>query len=566
VKHLIRFCAVLLFAACVCLSGCDKGENPNVEDTFVPTEITLVENGTTAYTIVYAKDDVVDYKSIAEDVQRQIQKYMGVKPEIVMCGADQMPAENCILIGPTTFAESASAVEGLRFHDYVLRTDGTHLVFGVLGAKGASNAMDILIDRIAAYDKTSEESFRLSLNERGLFDGYSFNTFTVDGTPLKDFAIVYGKSSTEAAAVALQQELMENYGYRLPVSRDMDTDPAAHEILVGFTRREASGKVEEPTDALSYTWAVVDGNLVLKTAGAHSLDRAAETASNAFSSLGKDVALENGYTAEGSVHKPPIKDGTLSEGADVRVMSSNVLADLYVTDREALPFVTDRSEMYFAALEYYQPAVIGVQEFDKSWWSEWNNYAHKDQYKVITANNPNIKGEKYLTAIIYRTDLLEMEEGDIVHYTKYNNYRGRVMNWGLFKVKETGERFIFLNTHWDVNAYDEDGNVAQLGYRADQSKEVRDMVLKLRDEYGLPVICTGDWNLWEKDQIMVSMLKKTDMVNARQVLYPGYGRYIDMILTDKDVSVLRWEELAYNSKPDLGSDHAWLIADLKFPD
>ena len=62
---------------------------------------------------------------------------------------------------------------------------------------------------------------------------------------------------------------------------------------------------------------------------------------------------------------------------------------------------------------------------------------------------------------------------------------------------------------------------------------------------------------------MVGMLKKTDMVNARQVLTPGYGRYIDMILTSKDVTVLSWKEIAYNKTPDLGSDHAWLISDLK---
>ncbi len=570
-KRSFRWIMACVLLSCVIFTGCTGKENPDTppdisqtpeQQTFAPSQITLIENGGSAYTIVYADESGADYRSIAVDVQRQIEKYTGIKLPMSRDGSTGAPTENCILVGPTSFAQSTAVCGGMRAHDYTVRTDGTHLVFGVIGEKAAGNALDVLIDAIVDYDETSASPLVLSLNKSVQFAGYRLRSFTVEGVSLSEFAIVYGKNENAEAALAVQAQMFDAYGYLLPVYMDWEADPTGHEILVGETKRPASKSVAAPTDALGYAWSVSDGNLVLKSAGLHSLIRGAGLTADHFAALGKDVALENGYTAAGTIHKP-VWEAAWAEGADIRVMSANVLADLYVTDREALPYVTERSEMYFAALDYYQPIIVGVQEFDASWFREWNNYSHKDQYEIVTASNENIKGEKYLTAIIYRSDLLEMDAGDIVHYTKYNNYRGRVMNWGVFRVKATGERFIFLNTHWDVDAHDADGNVTQLGYRAEQGQEVTEMVLKLQQEYGLPVICTGDWNLWEKDAIMVGMLKKTDMVNARQVLTPGYGRYIDMILTSKDVTVLSWKELAYNKKPDLGSDHAWLISDLK---
>lgn len=571
-KRSFRWIMACVLLSCVIFTGCTGKENPDTppdtsqtpeQQGFAPSQITLIENGGSAYTIVYADESGADYRSIALDVQRQIEKYTGVKLPMSRDGSSGAPSENCILVGPTSFAQSTAVCGGMRAHDYTVRTDGVHLVFGVIGEKAANNALDVLIDAIKGYDKNGEAPLVLSLNESYTYTDYRLRSFTVNGVPLEKFSIVYGKDDAAEAALDVQQQIFDAYGSLLPIYMDWEKDPEGPEIIIGETKRPAAKAVDAPADALEYAWSVSEGNLILKSAGLHSLKRAALQMASHFAALGKDIALEDGHTSSANLHRPPVKDATLAEGADIRVMSSNVLADLYVTDREALPYVTERSEMYFAALDYYQPIIVGVQEFDASWFREWNNYSHKDQYEIVTASNENIKGEKYLTAIIYRSDLLEMDAGDIVHYTKYNNYRGRVMNWGVFRVKATGERFIFLNTHWDVDAHDADGNVTQLGYRAEQGQEVTEMVLKLQQEYGLPVICTGDWNLWEKDAIMVGMLKKTDMVNARQVLTPGYGRYIDMILTSKDVTVLSWKELAYNKKPDLGSDHAWLISDLK---
>ena len=81
-----------------------------VQDAFTPSEITLIENGGSAYTIVYADGNGADYRSIAVDGQRQIEKYTG--GELPMCrdGSTGMPTENCILVGPTSFAQSNARV------------------------------------------------------------------------------------------------------------------------------------------------------------------------------------------------------------------------------------------------------------------------------------------------------------------------------------------------------------------------------------------------------------------------------------------------------------------------
>jgi hypothetical protein len=303
---------------------------------------------------------------------------------------------------------------------------------------------------------------------------------------------------------------------------------------------------------------------VLKAAGIHSLIRGAGQTADHFAALGKEIALENGYTAAGTIHKPAW-DAAWADGADIRVMCANVLADTYIVDWDAYPHVMYRSEMFFAALEYYQPAIIGAQEFDTDWWREWNKYAHKDLYAIHTADNPRVSGEKYLSNIIYRTDLLEMEEGDNIYYKEYGNGRCRVMCWGVFKIKATGERFIFLNTHWDVQGKDANGNKIP-DHRQAQAKEAAEMIRSLVDKYNLPLIATADWNTQESDSIMVNFLKNADMVNTRQVLNPGHANYIDMIHATKDVSVIRWDRLEYHHKPDLGTDHPWVMADLKLPE
>lgn len=568
-KHGFRWIMACVLLSCAVFSGCTGHENPDtpqdvVQDTFMPSEITLIENSGSAYTIVYADGNGADYRSIAVDVQRQIEKYTGIKLPMCRDGSTGVPSENCILVGPVSFAQSRAVTDGLRAHDYTVRTDGTHLVFGVIGEKAAGNALDVLIDAIADYDDTSGAPLRLTLDQSFLFTGYRINTFTVAGTPLKDFTIVYGKDDNAEAAAAVQAQIFDAYGYLLPVVMDWEIDPTGHEILVGETKRPASKAVESPNAALSYLWIESDGNLVLKSAGLHSLIRAAGLTADHFAALGKDVSIEVGYTAGASIHKPAW-EAAWAEGTDIRVMSTNVLADTYIVDWNAYPHVEHRSEMFFAALEYYQPAIIGAQEFDKYWWREWNNYAHKDQYAIHTADNPRVSGEKYLSNIIYRTDLLEMEEGGNVYYKYNTNGRCRVMCWGVFKVKATGERFIFLNTHWDVDGVNDDGT-KNPGYKPQQAAETVTMLRDLQAKYDLPVICTADWNTTETSDIMRNFLKEMDMVNTRQVLHPEQINYIDMILATKDVSVIRWDRLEYHRKPDLGTDHPWVMADLKLPD
>jgi hypothetical protein len=104
------------------------------------------------------------------------------------------------------------------------------------------------------------------------------------------------------------------------------------------------------------------------------------------------------------------------------------------------------------------------------------------------------------------------------------------------------------------------------GYKPQQAAETVTMLRDLQAKYDLPVICTADWNTTETSDIMRNFLKEMDMVVTRQVLHPEQINYIDMILATKDVSVLRWDRLEYHRKPDLGTDHPWVMADLKLPD
>jgi mRNA deadenylase 3'-5' endonuclease subunit Ccr4 len=56
----------------------------------------------------------------------------------------------------------------------------------------------------------------------------------------------------------------------------------------------------------------------------------------------------------------------LTEGSTLRIMTSNILADRWVSGRN-YGSVAKRAEMYAGVLMVYRPSLVGVQETDDPW-------------------------------------------------------------------------------------------------------------------------------------------------------------------------------------------------------
>jgi len=180
---------------------------------------------------------------------------------------------------------------------------------------------------------------------------------------------------------------------------------------------------------------------------------------------------------------------------------------------------TNRKSAYFAMVNYYRPAVIGLQEAEKEQVRDiLNNCSGYGYYGLGRKNGKDIladdsywglipgsdEGEESST-IIYRTDLITLNSsGTIWHSTqptKANTYFSEMEDhvpqtstWAIMTYKPTNKQFFLLNTHPSV-------------YNAAHSKEITLIhnTITSKNTGNLPVILTGDWNMEENDTNMATI-------------------------------------------------------------
>ena len=199
-----------------------------------------------------------------------------------------------------------------------------------------------------------------------------------------------------------------------------------------------------------------------------------------------------------------LADNALTAGADLRVMTANILAKRWATSYANCPPVVQRAEIYAATLISAQPDVIGVQESDNEWIAILPYYLTfiKENYGIeyewifedwrsesqIAAD---VEVGQTLTTMIYRSDKYKLEDSGIANTEWWTTtvYNMRLFEWALFSEKANPEhRFIVCNTHWSLST---EGAEAQ-----DQSvQQSIDGVKTLQSKYpNVPIFHTGDYN------------------------------------------------------------------------
>ena len=206
------------------------------------------------------------------------------------------------------------------------------------------------------------------------------------------------------------------------------------------------------------------------------------------------VGEEPGYTG--------VSQKELTSGADIRVMSYNTLVD---TDEANGGWswgqpIGNRPEKAAAAIAYYLPDVIGLQENNYNW--HVGLRAALPNYDYVNADVPEVQkleasaslGKKdwMCTTMIYNKDTLELIDNELIGYSV--NYWGciqrmRYVSMALFKVKKTGELFVFTSTHFDA---EKDTKGEKM--RKTQAGELAARINYYKETYGCPIISTGDYN------------------------------------------------------------------------
>ena len=222
------------------------------------------------------------------------------------------------------------------------------------------------------------------------------------------------------------------------------------------------------------------------------------------------------YTLTAKTYNP--EPFVIPEG--LMVMSSNVRF-ASARDKSSNPDTgerdwTNRKSAYYAMVNYYRPAVIGLQEAQKEQVQDIkNNCSGYGHYGLGRKNGKDILAEgsawglisgtqaaEESTTILYRTDLITLNSsGTFWHsnspssansyFSEMEDNVPQTSTWAIMTYKPTGKQFFVLNTHPSI-------------YGAAHSKEInliRSNIIS-KNTGNLPVILMGDWNMTEDDTYM----------------------------------------------------------------
>ena len=189
------------------------------------------------------------------------------------------------------------------------------------------------------------------------------------------------------------------------------------------------------------------------------------------------------FPADAYTHQDPT---ALAEGADMRVMSFNILCELW-NDKAKIPI---RLNPVLAPIYTYKPDILGLQEVSDCWHTALSLFFESDDgiYTIVDAKTD--RGVTNFSPLVYNTETMTLLEHG-VETLSVGDERLRVLSWGYFERKSDGERFVAINTHWNVGDANDEKKTAD---QVTQATEMAEFVLAMKAKYNCPVITTGDYN------------------------------------------------------------------------
>ena len=277
--------------------------------------------------------------------------------------------------------------------------------------------------------------------------------------------------------------------------------------------------------------------------------------------IAQQLIKKNVFTAE-KFEEAKIDRSKLTEGADLRIMSFNILAELW--DDEAAATMEDRKVLVPSILQEYSPDVVGVQELTGSWYFAVKT-TFPEEYELVTYSTPS--GTHNYTTILYNKNKAELLEYDTVFYTKRTVDTMRSLTWARFKRLSDGAEYIVTSTHWDTD----------IEYREAQWSECAKFIKEIYEKYKLPIFATGDYNSTEKSfftdflgaAAMIDPITEATVVNNPGTTHHSLSKApqgSDMILDH--IAVMPGPELLYYNRLTCptalaASDHCPIFIDVK---
>ncbi|MBQ9080631.1 MAG: endonuclease/exonuclease/phosphatase family protein [Clostridia bacterium] len=502
-KALLALALVLLT-----LVSCAPNTPDNVDGTTTEqvTTVPYVDNSlvlfdaNTSYTVIRAEETNSEIKDIAADIRNKLDELVDgtvkISTDWLKKGVEPDPNALEILVANTNREESIATLEDIAYSDYAVRIMGKKVVIAAHNAENLQKAADHFINILVK----DGDAFKLP-NSYTFTSGVS-DLFT-DSNPLSGYSIIYpaGSTSDLASARTLADAIKDLCGVELSCNDDK-TAATDKEILVGATSRTESEQLKSLT-GLEYIIRASGTKLIIGGSTGIATELAVEKLADKFLSgiYSNSFKISSNYdqTTLGTVTLSGAEDPTLAEGADLRIMSFNILAELW--DDKAKATMPGRDANVVSIILSYMPDVVGLQETTDLWYSLLEPQL-EGVYKFASYKVPN--GKTNYSTLMYNVNTTEFIESGTTLYSDRNSDNMRHLTWVRFRRISDGAEYIVTCTHWDITEE----------RREVQWQENAKLINDLYAKYKVPIFATGDYNSSETS-LFGKFLDATGMLDPK---------------------------------------------------
>lgn len=245
------------------------------------------------------------------------------------------------------------------------------------------------------------------------------------------------------------------------------------------------------------------------------------------------------------------------------------------TDNDVGNLWDDRKQAVCDLIRFHEFDIFGIQEGFIEQVRDMQSLLPSFAYVGVGRDDGAEKGEH--SAIFYDTQRFEVLKSGTFWLSDTNTEKPnkgwdaalpRICTWGVFKDKENGKEFIFMNTH-----FDHVGVVA----RSESAKQI----LAKASEFAadLPLILTGDFNVDENNdaykllansQVVADTYEQAPIKYLPNSTFNGWGKSlkstgrIDHIFVTPNFQVLKYGALTDTYMGKFPSDHFPILSVLKW--
>lgn len=506
-KQIIKLLSLLL-AASLMLTACGTGNTQKTDTSAESSDsadavstavtepaaprqtLTLVENGKSAFKIIYPEGAGSDLMREIAELVSVIRDYTGAtifySDDFTRESKEELSALPEILIGATNRAESEKVIQNsLRYGEFVMAIEANKLILGGPNEAASIAAVRYFVNTFLYKNEslkkgekngslifTDENSYRFTRK-------FPIEEMTVDGVPISEFCFAVPKDGYAETYTArlIARYITKNHGVTLPI----------------LTEQEASGsydhliRIGNLTDMVrNFAIRVKDGNIEVDCADIFGYMPAYEMLTDdLLHGTGGRIALKSGEEHGGNA-PAPIDQLTTRE--DVRILYHNIWG--YLNADGSNP-VSMRADIAIPIYEELAPEILCFEEAGNAFRTSARplfKWLKAEGYSEICFSSEGGEGNP----IFYRKDLMELLDSG---YSKSRN-GDKGTTWAVFRLKsDASKTFAVTNSHFAANT--NAGGDAALGntYRVQDAKAALQAVDGILAKYpNIPVFVGGDFN------------------------------------------------------------------------